>query len=67
MTLQEAVRLKEKGIAKEVLAVSVGPQQAQVRALQLQSSCCRLLLGLLQLLSHRTTSMCLWNRIDAAI
>eukprot|EP00197_Chlamydomonas_leiostraca_P011991 CAMPEP_0202861310 /NCGR_PEP_ID=MMETSP1391-20130828/2754_1 /ASSEMBLY_ACC=CAM_ASM_000867 /TAXON_ID=1034604 /ORGANISM="Chlamydomonas leiostraca, Strain SAG 11-49" /LENGTH=252 /DNA_ID=CAMNT_0049540679 /DNA_START=220 /DNA_END=978 /DNA_ORIENTATION=+ len=29
IALEEAVRLKEKGVAKEVLAVSLGPQQAQ--------------------------------------
>ena len=29
IAVEEAVRLKEKGIAKEIIAVSVGPQQAQ--------------------------------------
>lgn len=29
IAMEEAVRLKEKGIAKEIIAVSIGPQQAQ--------------------------------------
>ena len=29
IAVEEAVRLKEKGVATEVVAVSVGPQQAQ--------------------------------------
>jgi electron transfer flavoprotein beta subunit len=29
IAVEEAVRLKEKGVAKEVVAVSIGPQQAQ--------------------------------------
>ena len=32
IAIEEAVRLKEKKIAKEVVAVSCGPTQAQVRS-----------------------------------
>ena len=29
IAMEEAVRLKEKGVAKEIIAVSIGPAQAQ--------------------------------------